>query len=147
MIKLARFAFFLAAIVLTTAAAAQSTDETVLAKLNPKVDTTMAGYNEGDYKKFFTEFVPMEGVTTEQMFKMLYLDMYKPQFGNYVSRELIAAETVALPDQDMALVVYKAKFEKNESVKLSLNFMKVEGDFKIQQVVIAAMPPEAPAAP
>jgi hypothetical protein len=37
-------------------------------------------------------------------------------------------------DADTPLVVYQAEFEKNKKVKISVNFMKEEGVYRVVQI-------------
>lgn len=105
------------------------------------VDKAMTAYNDGDSKAFYADFaVMMAAICTPESFKALYVDSYMKIFGKYVSRTVIEAETVVVPDVPNGLLVYEAKFEKNEKVKLSVNLFKENGAWKLQQVSIQAMP-------
>jgi hypothetical protein len=103
--------------------------------LDATVDKAMAGYNAGDAKVFFADYAKMmAAVATEGTFNL----MYKSQpYGKYVSRTPIKAETVLLGDNP--LLVYQAEFEKNKKVKISVNFTKEDGAFKVMQIQIAPM--------
>ncbi len=50
-------------------------------------------------------------------------------YGKYVSRKLIKGESLA----------FEGKFEKAQKVKISVNFMKEEGAYKIMQIQFAPM--------
>ena len=105
------------------------------------VDKAMTAYNDGDSKAFYADFAAMmASIATPEAFKALYVDTYMKTFGKYVSRTVIEAETVVVPDVPNGLLVYEAKFEKNEKVKLSVNLFKENGAWKLQQVTIQAMP-------
>ncbi len=106
--------------------------------LDAKVDAALAAYNAGDAKKFYADFSKsMEGITTPQVFEMLYAQGSKKQFGNYVSRQLIKGESVT--DGDTLLLVYATKCEKNEKVKLSINVQKEGAEYRFVQVQFAPM--------
>lgn len=105
------------------------------------VDKAMTAYNDGDSKAFYADFAStMAAICTPEAFKALYTDTYMKTFGKYVSRAVIEAETVIVPDMPNGLLVYEAKFDKNEKVKLSVNLFKENGAWKIQQITIQAMP-------
>ncbi len=101
--------------------------------LEPTVDKMLKAYNEGDHKTFNGEYAKMmAAVATEQMFTNMFINMYKKEFGNYVSKELIKNETVLTGD--MPLLVFQAKFEKNEKIKVSANFTKDGDALKVMQM-------------
>jgi hypothetical protein len=103
------------------------------AKLEAMVDKAMKAYNDEDAKAFFADYAKsMAAIATEQVFKNLYVDQAKRDFGKYVSREPIAAQTVTIGD--FPLLVYQAKFEKNDKVKISVNFTFEDGAFKVMQI-------------
>lgn len=123
-------AFFLALITGTIAPAAD------LKTLETKVDAALAAYNAGDAKKFYADFAKsMAAIATPQVFDVLYTQGAKPQFGNYVSRELIKGESVT--DGETLLLVYAAKCEKSDKVKLSINVQKEDGEYRFVQVQFA----------
>ena len=107
-------------------------------KLDPKpleaiIDNALKGYNDGDYKVFFADYAKsMAAVATEQTFKSMYTDQYKKNLGDYVSRKPIDKETVLMGD--FPLMVFDAEFSKEKKVKLSVNFTKEDGKFKIMQM-------------
>jgi hypothetical protein len=103
--------------------------------LDAVVDKALVGYNAGDAKVFFADYAKMmAAIATDAAFDA----MYKSQpFGKYVSRQPIKAETVLAGDSP--LLVYQAEFEKNKKVKISVNFTKEDGAFKVMQIQIAAM--------
>ena len=106
--------------------------------LDPVVDKALAGYNALDAKVFFADYAKaLAGVATEPTFNMLYKDMHFKTYGKYISRQPIDAETVF--DADTPLVVYRAEFEKNKKVKISVNFMKEDGAYKLVQIQFAPM--------
>jgi hypothetical protein len=101
--------------------------------LDPVIDSALAGYNAGDSKAFFAGYAKaLAAVATEPMFNMMYKDNYFKAYGKYLSRRPLDAETVF--DADTPLVVYQAEFEKNKKVKISVNFMKEEGVYRVVQI-------------
>ena len=104
--------------------------------LDAIVENAMKGYNAGDSKIFFTDYAKsLSAVATPAMFDALYTNMAMKEFGKYVSKKLIAAESVV--QGETPLLVFEAKFEKNPKVKLSINFLQEEGKPKLMQVTIA----------
>jgi hypothetical protein len=109
-------------------------DKTAPAALEASVDKALKAYNAGDWKAFFADYAQsMSALANEQTFKALYESAAKPQFGNYVSRTLIAGESVTTGETP--LLVYKAKFSKADA-KLSVNFIKEGSALKIMQLRI-----------
>jgi hypothetical protein len=109
----------------------------VLQNLEDKVDSLMAAYNEQDAKAFYTDWAKsMAAITSPEMFRMIFTDKHMKKHGKYISRELIADEcSVADGAEYMnGLLVYEAVFENNERIKLSINLIKEEGEWKFQQV-------------
>jgi hypothetical protein len=122
-------------VVLCTSLITFAADKTAPAALEATVDKAMKAYNASDWKAFFADYAQsMSAIATEQTFKALYESSAKPQFGNYVSRTLIAGESSI--NDEAPLLVYKAKFAKGEA-KLSVNFIKEGTAMKIMQVQIA----------
>jgi hypothetical protein len=102
-------------------------------KLEETVDRLLKAYNEGDAKTFNAEYAkPMAAVATDATFKLLYQDTAMKNLGKYVSKTPLDKETVVAGD--IALLVFEAKFEKADKVKVSVNFMKDGEDLKVQQV-------------
>lgn len=112
-----------------------------MSALDAMIDKMMAGYNAGDATAFYADWAAMmAAVCTPQAFQTLYVDNYMKTFGAYASRTINADETVVMPDVPNGLLVYTAKFANNENVKMSVNLMKEENVWKIQQLTIQAMP-------
>jgi hypothetical protein len=102
------------------------------------IDKALAGYNAGNHAVFYADYAKMmSSIATEPVFKMMYKDQYFTSYGKYVSRTPIKAETVLLGDSP--LLVYAAEFEKNKKVKISVNFTKEGGAFKIMQIQFGPM--------
>lgn len=112
-----------------------------LTALDAIVDKMMTAYNAGDATAFYTDWAAMmTAICTPQAFQALYIDNYKKTFGDYTSRTVNAEESVVMPEVPNGLLVYTAKFSKNENVKMSVNLFKENGAWKIQQLTIQAMP-------
>ncbi len=106
--------------------------------LEAMLDKALAGYNAGNHTAFYADFSKeMASITTEQVFNSMYRGIYFPTYGKYVSRTPIKAESLLLGD--LPLLVYAAEFEKNKKVKISVNFSKEGGAFKIMQIQFAGM--------
>lgn len=112
-----------------------------LKALDMIVDKAMAAYNENDAKAFYADYATMmAAICTPEVFKTLIVDGYKAKFGNYVSRTIVEAETVIVPDVPNGLLVYSAKFEKDANAKLIINLIKENATWKLQQITIQPMP-------
>ena len=106
--------------------------------LEAMTDKALAAYNAGDAKVFYADFAKMmASIATEQTFNMMYRDMYMKTYGKYVSRKLIKSESSIF--EDTPLMVFEAEFEKAKKVKVSVNFMKENGVYKIMQMQFAPM--------
>lgn len=115
-------------------------EPTELPAMEGMLDKALAAYNSGDYKVFYADYAKtMAAVTTEQAFKTLYVDSYMANFGKYQSRTLVKDQTVIVPDAPVALVVFEAVFEKNPKTKISVNFTREEGAWKVMQIQFAPM--------
>ena len=103
--------------------------------LDAIVEKAMKAYNEGDAKAFFADYAKLlSAVATPATFDALYKNGALKEFGKYVSKKLIAGQSVV--EGETPLLVYEAKFEKNPRVKLAVNFMQEEGKPKVMQVTI-----------
>lgn len=110
-------------------------------KLDAKVDELMEAYNAKDAKAFFIGWSPtMAALCTPAMFKVMFMDMHMKNFGAFKTKQIIEAETVVMGNVPNALLVYQAEFEKNKNVKLSINLLKENGQWMIQQVSMQAIP-------
>ncbi|MEW6711565.1 MAG: hypothetical protein AB1403_17210, partial [Candidatus Riflebacteria bacterium] len=109
--------------------------EDVMKALDAKVDGLMAAYNDGNATEFYAGWASaMAGVCTPQVFQMMFVDGHMKNFGAYKSRKIIEAETVVMAEVPNGLLVYEAEFEKNAKIKLSINLMKENDEWKFQQV-------------
>ena len=127
-------ALFSCAIILqTTLGADAPAGDSTVKPLEAMLDKALAAYNAGDAKAFWADFATaMKAMATEPTFNMMYRDQHMKNLGKFVSKAAIKAETVA--EGEAPLLVHQAEFEKNKKVKISVNFMKQEGAFKLMQV-------------
>ena len=103
--------------------------------LDAIVEKAMKGYNDGDAKVFFADYAKLlAAVATPATFDALYKNAALKEFGKFVSKKLVAGQSVV--EGETPLLVYEAKFEKNPRVKLAVNFMQEEGKPKVMQVTI-----------
>jgi len=94
----------------------------VLAYSEPKTDNLLAGMNAGDYAMFSANFdADMLAAMTESKFNTLKADR-DAKLGFYVSRTV---DTV-FQQGDFYVVVYLAKFEKDEAVTVRVVFRMAE---------------------
>lgn len=106
--------------------------------LEAMLDKALAAYNAGDAKAFYADSPKsMASVATPQTFEMMYRGMYFKTYGKYVSRTLSKAESSIF--EDTPLLVFAAEFELNKKVKISVNFMKEDGAYKIMQIQFATL--------
>ena len=107
----------------------------MLAKVKPFeaiLDKALAAFNAGDAKAFWADAAKTATpAPNEALYQRLYEGFYKAEFGKYVSKTLLPAETQ--PDPERGVVVYEAKFEKKK-VKVSANFQRENGAPKLVQV-------------
>lgn len=100
--------------------------------LDAMVDKVIKAYNAGNWKAFYADYAKaMSGIATEQAFNSLYTNMYKKQFGDIKSRKLNTSRTT-MPGEN-GLTVYDVTCSKKNAV-LSVNWMKENGQWKVQQV-------------
>ena len=103
--------------------------------LDAIVEKAMKAYNDGDSKAFFADYAKLlSAVATPATFDALYKNGALKEFGKFVSKKLVAGQSVI--EGETPLLVYEAKFEKNPRVKLAVNFMQEEGKPKVMQVTI-----------
>ncbi len=103
--------------------------------LDAIVEKAMTAYNAGDSKAFFADYAKlMEAIATPATFDVLYKNGAMKEHGKFISRKLIAADSVV--EGETPLLVYEAKFEKSPRVKLAVNFMQEDGKPKVMQVTI-----------
>jgi hypothetical protein len=102
----------------------------------PMVDNAMQGYNKEDHQAFYKDYTKsMASVATESTFKMMVMNMWKKETGNYKSRKLIDSRCSF--NDSAPLLVYEADFENAKKI-LSVNFLKEEDELKIVQIVVTA---------
>jgi hypothetical protein len=101
--------------------------------LDPIVDKTLAAYNSNDDVKFYDYFAQeMHDVTTPKDFKAYYIDIYKKEIGDYISRILL--EEKCSFDEFYPVAVYKGEFKKNKKVIITVNFVNEHGFYRITRV-------------
>ncbi|MBU2044150.1 MAG: hypothetical protein KJ977_00325 [Candidatus Omnitrophica bacterium] len=105
----------------------------LLGTLEILVDEALLAYNTEDYLKFFEYFAKeMNPITTEQYFRAVYINGYKSQLGDLVSKQLIKEES--LIDPDFPMLVYQAVFTKNRDVVIIVNFTKEYDNYRIERI-------------
>ena len=106
----------------------------VAATFDPLVENALKAYNKEDFKAFFADYSKsLSAMATEPVFKMMFIDTYKKDLGNYVSRKLVADQSSKVVG-DANVLVYNAQFEKNKNVRISVNVNKEDGKFKFVQI-------------
>jgi hypothetical protein len=95
-----------------------SLKEKVLAFAEPKVDAELAALASGDYQAFIQDYnETMKQATTEEAFNQLK-SLVSTKIGAYISREVASV----LQQGDYYIVVYQAKFEKDDPVTIRVVF-------------------------
>jgi len=122
------FAF---AVLLLCSTAIRAEEKVDVAKLNATVDAALKAYNDGDAKAFAGLYAKAMAQIGEAQFKLLKMDT----FGKFVEKKAIEKETSI--NDAAPLLVFEAKFEKVGKVKISVNFLKEEKEFKLMQVQFA----------
>ncbi|MFN7976061.1 MAG: hypothetical protein U0166_27625 [Acidobacteriota bacterium] len=103
------------------------------AKLEGMLDNALKAYNAQDAKAFYADYAKsLAGIATDQAFNTMYKDGYMKDLGKFVSKTMVKEKSVVTGD--FPLMVFNAKFDKNEKVTLSCNFTKEDGNFKIMQI-------------
>ena len=106
--------------------------------LEAMLDKALAAYNAGDSKAFYADYAKMmASVATDQAYDMMFRSIYMKTHGKYVSRKLLKAESSVF--EDTPLMVFESVFEKTKKVKISVNFMKEDGVYRIMQMQFAPM--------
>lgn len=101
--------------------------EAILAYSEPMADNELSALNNNDYEAFIKDYdEKMREVTTENRFADLYATI-SAKLGEYLSREIT---TVTAVGDEAILIIYTAKFEKEEGVIIKLVFQP-EGEHLI----------------
>jgi hypothetical protein len=116
---------------------ASTPDPTVIAeKVAPYekvLATALGAYNERDVPAFLATLAKeAHPPATENSFHAIFDGIYRVEFGKFISKELVPAESI--PDPNYGQVVYKATFEKRTRVKVSADFIREDGVLKIVQL-------------
>ncbi len=110
-----------------------------LAPLEKTLDSALSAYNAGDPAAFAGSFAKdAHPPATEHTFHALFDGIYRAEFGKYVSKTLIPAESVL--DPGYGQLVYNGTFEKRGRVKVSADFSEESGAPKIVQLRFEKMP-------
>ena len=105
----------------------------------PLIDNALWAYNKEDCKTFYKDYaIMLANIATELAFKTMYIDMYKEKYGKFVSKTLIREKSVYVDSGP--LLVYKAIFEKNSNIQISVNFTKERDGYKITQISFDEIP-------
>ena len=106
--------------------------------LEAMLGKALAAYHAGDSKAFYADYAKMmASVATDQANDMMFRNICLKTHGKYVSRKLLKAESSVF--EDTPLMVFEAVFEKTKRVKISVNFMKEDGVYRIMQMQFAPM--------
>lgn len=101
--------------------------DAVLAYTEPKADNELAALNAQDYQAFTLDYdAAMLAATTPENFNKL-TTLISEKLGLYQSREVVSVASIG--DETM-LVIYEAKFEKEDGVTIQMVF-QATGDHLI----------------
>ncbi|MGA9396905.1 MAG: DUF3887 domain-containing protein [Anaerolineaceae bacterium] len=93
--------------------------DAVLAYSEPMADHELEALNSNAYQAFIKDYdAKMREVTTQESFTSLQ-ELIQSKLGKYLSREVVS---VAAMGTEAVIVVYSAKFEKEEGVTIRLVF-------------------------
>jgi len=105
--------------------------QSFIEQYGPVVDEALNAYNNEDCKNFYKNFSKQRQGLTEEVFKAIWIDMYKRDFGNLISKKLIPEKCDL--NTVCPLLVYRGKFEKNPDVIIKATFTKDDDspDYKL----------------
>lgn len=115
-------------------------DKANVKDLETTIDGVMKAYNAGDWKAFFKDYAKdMSAIASEPTFNAMYGPtgaMGTGKYGKFVKRlELIKDQSVL--EGENVLAQWRAEFAKVKKAKISVNFIKEDGKYKIQQVTLS----------
>ncbi len=93
------------------------------------VDRALTAYNKEDFNAFYRDFSTERLERTKSAFRAIWVDGYKQDFGNMISKELL--ENKCNFNTTYPLLKYKGKFAKNDNVTIKVIFSKENGQYKI----------------
>lgn len=111
----------------------QTKSKQLIATLENLANEALDGYNLGDYIKFYEFFTKtLKEIITQQYFQAVFIDGYKKEFGDIYSKELLLDKSNL--DLDYPTLVYKAVFEKNNDILVTINFVNEYGAYRISHI-------------
>jgi hypothetical protein len=93
------------------------------------VTETLNAYNNGNHAQFYGNFASGRLSKTKKAFSVIWQEGYKGKYGNYISRKLVR-EMCSFNDM-YPLLVYNAKFEKQDNVTIKVSFKKEGSLYRI----------------
>lgn len=103
--------------------------KTFLKEFLPEIDETLKAYNEEDYHGFYKYYAKRRLAKTEAIFIATWVDGYKRQYGNLVSKTFIQDKSNF--NEVNPLLYYRAEFQKTENAEIKVIFVKEKGAYKI----------------
>lgn len=103
------------------------------------VDKALDAYNREDCGQFYSDFSSQRFEKGERAFRAIWVEGYKRDFGKMVSKQLdtgFCDINAVYP-----MLVYRAKFEKNDYVTIKVIFVKEGEDYKIFYIRFDVLPP------
>jgi len=125
--------YFFSSVAFSQELLTQTETKQLIATLENLSDEALDGYNLGDRIKFYEFFTKtIEDAITPQYFQAIFIGGYKKEFGDIYSKEL-AIEKSNL-NLDYPMLVYKAVFEKNDDILVTINFVNEYGAYRIAHI-------------
>jgi hypothetical protein len=116
-------------------------DKANVKDLEATIDAAMKAYNAGDWKAFFKDYSKdMSAIVSELSFNAMYGPtgvMGTGKYGKFVKRQELIKDQSVLEGANV-LAHWHAEFAKVKKAKISVNFVKEDGKYKIQQVTLSA---------
>ena len=113
--------------------AAQDFSRYMIETLEILVDRTLEAYNIEDHIKFHEYYAKqMNEITVKQYFWANFVEGYKEDFGEYLTRKLLKDKSVL--DPDFPMLAYSAEFAKNKKSFIRVNFVKEYDNYRITRM-------------
>jgi hypothetical protein len=102
--------------------------------LEKTVDRALKAYNDGDSKKFWSEFASrVDALKTKETFDALYTNGYKVMLGKFVARGSLVKEKSVL-EGERGAVIWESQFEKSKKVRIEVNWEIESKEIKLIQM-------------
>ena len=114
-------------------ALSQPTDDYFVNNLEILANEALNGYNLEDYVQFYQYFAKdMAPIATKSYFQAVYIDSYKEDLGDILSKKLLRQESSL--DPAYPVLVYSGIFEKFSNVLIKINFKREHDNYRITMI-------------